>query len=494
MSPTSEHAKSLAGRLFTSMLAFTLGIVLAFAVAMISIFYYSYEHDAERNLTDAAERAAEYLNDAPAEDVTTMLAQQFDGITRFTLVSQGGLVLYDSQADASAMDNHATRPEVQQAAVTGEAVSMRYSETIGTDTLYAAQKLSDGRIVRLSETRHSLVAFLGEMLVPVLVALLLAAGLVFLLSRALTRHIMRPIDALDMVDPLENDIYEEMVPLLRRIDDQQAQLRQQNRELAEAESMRRDFSSNVSHEMKTPLQVISGYAELMKNDMVLPGDRQKFAGLIYDEAQSMRNLINDVLTLSKLDESAFTREETPIDVRAVAQRMAGRLTSFASDQGVSIEVCGGGACIKGSETLAEEMLYNLIENGVRYNHPGGAVRVIIEQRPAEQAEREAFAAAGCPGADAAAVVRVSDTGPGIPADMREKVFERFFRIDKSRSKETGGTGLGLAIVKHAVQYHHGTIRIEDAPGAGCAGEAAAFADGAPEPTGTTFVMVFPAAE
>lgn len=477
MSPTSDRVKSLSGRIFTSVLAFTLGILLAFAVVVTSIFYFSYEHDAERALSDAASRAASYLNDAPSSDVTTMLSEQFSGITRYTLISESGLVLYDSQANADQMDNHATRPEVQQAARTGEAVSLRYSDTLGTDTVYAAEKLSDGRIVRLSETRHSLIAFLGEMLVPVVVALVVAAGLVFLLSRALTRHIMKPIDALDMAEPLENEIYEEMVPLLRRIDDQQALLKKQNKELAEAESMRRDFSSNVSHEMKTPLQVISGYAELMKNDMVLPDDRQKFAGLIYDEAQAMRGLINDVLTLSKLDESAFTREDLPIDVRAVADRMAARLESFASDQGIAIRVEGDGARILGSETLAEEMLYNLIENGVRYNREGGSVTVSIRQRAANSHDEVALRQAGAEGDVRNVVeVRVSDTGPGIPEEAREKVFERFFRLDKSRSKETGGTGLGLAIVKHAVQYHHGAIAVE-----GELGE------------GTTFVMRFPAA-
>lgn len=477
MSPTSDRVKSLSGRIFTSVLAFTLGILLAFAVVVTSIFYFSYEHDAERALSDAASRAASYLNDVPSSDVTTMLSEQFSGITRYTLISESGLVLYDSQANADQMDNHATRPEVQQAARTGEAVSLRYSDTLGTDTVYAAEKLSDGRIVRLSETRHSLIAFLGEMLVPVVVALVVAAGLVFLLSRALTRHIMKPIDALDMAEPLENEIYEEMVPLLRRIDDQQALLKKQNKELAEAESMRRDFSSNVSHEMKTPLQVISGYAELMKNDMVLPDDRQKFAGLIYDEAQAMRGLINDVLTLSKLDESAFAREDLPIDVRAVADRMAARLESFASDQGIAIRVEGDGARILGSETLAEEMLYNLIENGVRYNREGGSVTVSIRQRAANSHDEVALRQAGAEGDVRNVVeVRVSDTGPGIPEEAREKVFERFFRLDKSRSKETGGTGLGLAIVKHAVQYHHGAIAVE-----GELGE------------GTTFVMRFPAA-
>lgn len=477
MSPTTNHVKSLSGRIFTSVLAFTLGIVLAFAVAITSIFYFSYERDAETALAEAASRAAAYLDDAPASDVTTLLSQQFSGVTRYTLISDGGLVLYDSQADAGQMDNHATRPEVQQAARTGEAVSMRYSDTLGTDTVYAAEKLSDGRIVRLSETRHSLIAFLGEMLVPVLVALVVAAGLVFLLSRVLTRHIMKPIDALDMAEPLENDIYEEMVPLLRRIDDQQALLKKQNKELAEAESMRRDFSSNVSHEMKTPLQVISGYAELMKNDMVLPGDRQKFAGLIYDEAQAMRGLINDVLTLSKLDESAFTREELPIDVLDTAERMADRLRSFAAERGVAIGVEGSVAHIRGSMTLAEEMLYNLIENAVRYNREGGSVAVRVSQDVAGTDKLDELRRAGADATVRTAVtVRVSDTGPGIPEDMRDKVFERFFRLDKSRSKETGGTGLGLAIVKHAVQYHHGIIRVD-----GKLGE------------GTTFVLTLPGA-
>ena len=280
-----------------------------------------------------------------------------------------------------------------------------------------------------------------------------------------------------MAEPLENEIYEEMVPLLQRIDDQQTLLKKQNKELAEAESMRRDFSSNVSHEMKTPLQVISGYAELMKNDMVLPGDRQKFAGLIYDEAQAMRGLINDVLTLSKLDESAFTREDLPIDVRGVADRMADRLSSFASDRDVSVKVEGDSAFIRGSETLAEEMLYNLIENGIRYNREGGTVSVRVSRRPAQAVDVVAFREEGAEGVIRELVeVRVSDTGPGVPENMREKIFERFFRLDKSRSKETGGTGLGLAIVKHAVQYHHGVIAVE-----GKLGE------------GTTFVLMFPGA-
>ena len=472
MSPTHFKVKSLSGKIFTSVLAFTLAVIVALSVTMTTIYYLSYEHDAETELAASAQDAARYLNATPSSENAPALKEQFSGLTRYTLIDADGTVLFDSAADTDAMDNHADRPEVQEAADMGEAVTMRYSETLGTDTVYAAVKLDDGSIVRLSETRHSLLSFLSEMLMPVLIALIVAVALVFLLSKILTSRIMKPIDALDFANPLDNEIYEEMDPLLIRIDEQQRLLKQQNRELAQAENLRRDFSSNVSHEMKTPLQVISGYAELMKNDMVQPADRQKFAALIYEEAQAMRSLINDVLTLSRLDESAFGDDAVLIDLHAVAERVAGRLGSCAADQQVQVRVEGTAARIAGSETLAEEMLYNLIENGIRYNHEGGSVVMRVEAEP------PARPGGGLPGEDAAGqvVVRVSDTGPGIPEELREKVFERFFRVDKSRSKETGGTGLGLAIVKHAVLYHHGSIEVESAEGAG-----------------TTFVLRFPAA-
>ena len=267
MSPSPDHVKSLAGRIFTTVLVFSLGILLAFSAVMVSIFYYSYEHDAEQALVQEASRAATALDEAPAADVATVLSQQFSGIIRYTLISENGLVLYDSQADAGQMDNHASRPEVSKAARTGEAVSMRYSETLGTDTVYAAEKLSDGRIVRLSETRHSLFAFLGEMLVPTLFALVVVAGLVFLLSRLLTRHIMKPIDALDMAEPLENDIYGEMVPLLQRIDDQQTQLKKQNKELAEA-----FINFYLSYEVQNA-NALDGVDAPVRMDVVLTEDQ-----------------------------------------------------------------------------------------------------------------------------------------------------------------------------------------------------------------------------
>lgn len=479
MSPTHLKVRSLAGKIFSSVLVFTLAIIMVVAVVITSIYYVAYEREAENELKASAQDAATFLNESPVGGHTEMLMEQFSGMRRYTLIGEDGEVLYDSAADATTMENHAGRPEIQEADNAGEAVTVRRSETLGTDTVYAAVKLDDGCIVRLSETRHSLLSFLGNMLGPVLIALVVAALLVFVLSRVLTKRIMKPIDALNFTDPLENEIYEEMDPLLIRIDEQQQRLLLQNQELAQAENMRRDFSSNVSHEMKTPLQVISGYAELMKNDMVNPDDRQKFAALIYEEAQAMRSLINDVLTLSRLDETAFGDEMAArIDLLALAQRVQGRLSSFAADKNIKVRVEGEAAFIAGSETLAEEMLYNIIENGIRYNHEGGAVtlRVSLEGVHAGEAAESAVSGSEVAAAHPQAVVRVSDTGPGIPEELHDKIFERFFRMEKSRSKETGGTGLGLAIVKHAVLYHHGTIEIESAPN-----------------QGTTFILTFPAA-
>lgn len=478
---------SLSGKIFTTVVAFVIGAVLVFAVVLTSIFYYTFEHDAEQELAATAQNLADYLDANEDADDEELLAHQSAGTARYTLISADGTVEYDSAVDASTLENHANRPEVEAAKNSGEAVTSRHSGTVGQDTLYAAVKLNDGNIVRVAETRKTLVAFLGEVMLPIVVTVVVVAVIAFVLSRALTKRIMKPIDALDFTKTLDNDIYDEMRPLLARIDEQQTLLKKQNDELAEAESARREFSSNVSHEMKTPLQVISGYAELMQNDMVKKKDRQKFAGIIYDEAQRMRNLINDVLTLSKLDESAFQKQDAlPVDLLAVAERMSERLEGFAHDQHVALKVGGTHVTVAGNESLIEEMMYNLVENGIRYNREGGSVDVRVSvEFLGESAAKAAALSAALNGVEAAsepveypdkvAVVRISDTGKGIPADEQEKVFERFYRVDKSRSKETGGTGLGLAIVKHAVLYHEGAITVNSKEG-----------------EGTTFTLRFPA--
>ena len=291
--------------------------------------------------------------------------------------------------------------------------------------------------------------FTGELAVCVLATLMVGTVLAFAVSRLLTRYIMRPLDNVDVADPLASKAYVEMEPLLQRIDSQQRILRTQNEELARAESMRRDFSANVSHEMKTPLQVISGYAELMANGMVPSDDVPRFAGLIYQESQAMRALINDVLILSRLDELPPDEASAlPVEVLAVAERAASRLQKLAEERHVVVQVQGTPARIVGNEPLMEQMIYNLVENAIRYNAEGGQVLVEVGENGGE------------------VVVRVSDDGPGIPVEAREKIFERFYRLEKSRSKETGGTGLGLAIVKHGALRHRGSIEVGGEEGQG----------------------------
>lgn len=485
MTPTHHKSKSLSGKIFSSVLFFTTCVILVMSLVLTCIYYYSSEREGGERLMAQARDAATYLNKTPSSQNVPTMEEQFAGLVRFTLIAADGRVLYDSATeDPTTLENHGTRPEVLAAIESGEGAVTRFSETLGTVTVYAAVLLDDGSVVRLSDTRESLIKFVGSLTVPILASLVLSVGLVLLLSRALTRRIMKPIDALDFSDPLENDIYEEMDPLLVRIDEQQRQLKAQNEELARADSMRRDFSANVSHEMKTPLQVISGYAELMKSGMVPPEDTVKFAGLIYDESQAMRSLINDVLTLSRLDETAFEGDQaTPVEVLGVAERVAGRLSMLAEERSVEVRIEGEPATMAGSATLVEEMIYNLIENGIRYNHEGGSVCVHValetERRPFAHVDKgmspqqasqflngQATPSRGAISPQEQVVIRVRDTGPGIPEGKHERIFERFYRMEKSRSKETGGTGLGLAIVKHAVLYHNGTIAVESEVGKG----------------------------
>lgn len=326
-------------------------------------------------------------------------------------------------------------------------------------------------LYHLSPARASgpqLSAFLGGLVMPAVAALIIAALLALLLSRLITRRIMRPLDALDLAKPLQNEHYAEMAPLLERIDSQQRTLRAQNRELAQAESLRRDFSANVSHEMKTPLQVIDGYAELMENGLVPPEDVARFGGIIHRESQAMRALIDDVLTLSRLDEMGVG-DATPVELAAVAERAIGRLQDVAARADVTVTLTGGPCWTQGNETLLEQMVYNLVDNGIRYNEPGGSVTVALSREfapvgPAGLEDEVPDGASPTATALAArAVVRVRDTGPGIPPDKHDKVFERFYRLEKSRSKETGGTGLGLAIVKHAALQHGGSVEVREAP-------------------------------
>ena len=377
------------------------------------------------------------------------------GQLRATLVAPDGHVLYDSRADASDLPNHADRPEITQALADGEGSSDRNSETVGYVSLYNAHRLSSGDVLRISVERASVVAFLSSdfALLVIISAVVVVAG--WLVSRHLAAGIARPILEIDPASLDASAPYEELEPLVSRLNDQHSQLVRRMSAIQDANDMRREFTSNVTHELKTPIASISGAAELIRDGICRPDDVQDFAGRIYKDAQRLSSLVSDILMLSKLDETERVGERDSmfgpserIDLMGVARDVAARLERKARKAGVALKVEGICSYVQGNARLLDELVSNLVENAIRYNKKGGRVFVWvlpIEGRPA---------------------VRVSDTGIGIPKEAQPKVFERFYRVDKGRSRDMGGTGLGLAIVKHAAAFHDADIRLESEEGVG----------------------------
>ena len=474
------HKKRLSTTIFVTVLSFSILVVAVVARAMGVRFHASYEKDAEDKILGAARETASQLDSMSTLEQVVVLRDQLGKTVRYTLISPSGDVLYDSTApdqnSASSIGNHADRPEVQSALVTGAGMVTRYSETLKNDTIYAAVRLDSGDVLRLSETRESLFSFMHSLIIPLVIILIVVVIMVVFFSRLLTRRIMAPLNGFDADEGLGHTSYLEMDPLLGRIEQQQQQLREQNRELMRAEDMRRAFSANVSHEMKTPLQVIAGYSELLSTGMVPAEDTVKFAGIIHEESQHMYALIDDVLALSRLDEPVSPDGlSDSIDLRALAENVAERLRPLAEKYEVSLRVDGQHVLIDGKE----QVMTNLVSNAIRYNRPGGEVVVVVDTERAPDVLERCDKEAGVdemrfgPRSHGAhpidfmqAIVRIMDTGVGISPDEQQKIFERFYRVDKSRSKETGGTGLGLAIVKNAVIIHGGNISAKSSQSGG----------------------------
>ena len=349
-----------------------------------------------------------------------------DKDTRITLIMEQGEVLYDSdQAYEADLENHAGRPEVKEALQDGTGSNVRRSDTLNEEMYYYAVQLSDGSILRVSKTMDTAFRTAVEVLpgMGVIGACMLA--LAALLSRWQVRRLIRPINELDLNIPLENEMYEELTPLLKRIDEQ-------NKQKDAIANMRKEFSANVSHELKTPLTSISGYAEIMKNGLVRPEDMKGFAERIYNEASRLITLVEDIIKLSKLDEGEIEIEKEDVDLYDLTREIVSRLAPQAEKRAVHVEVTGENVICHGVRQILDEMIYNICENAIKYNRRGGSVSVWV--------------GATLKGKK----IIVTDTGIGIPEDQQERIFERFYRVDKSHSKETGGTGLGLSIVKHGL--------------------------------------------
>ena len=536
------------------------GCVLLASLLIIMGFLYDYFGGVEENqLRDELSLAAAAVEDGGTDYLSRLTADR----CRLTWIAADGSVLYDTKTNAESLENHASRAEVSQALATGTGESTRYSSTLMEKTMYYAQRLDDGTVLRISISRATVGMIAVGMIQPLLIVLIVALILSGLLARRLSRRIVDPLNSLDLEHPLDNDAYEELSPLLKRIHRQHVEIQMQLRELREktdeftqitgsmreglvlldehgsilsisaaaqalfgadaqcvgrdfltiersheisaaiqaavtdghsevraeragrvyqfdisritsdgkflgtvilafditeqefAERNRREFTANVSHELKTPLQGIIGSAELIENGMVKPEDLPRFVGHIHAEAARLVTLIDDIIRLSQLDEGDAMPTE-PVDLLAVSQEAAENLHDAAAARNVTVSVTGQPAVLPGVRRLIYEIVYNLCDNAIKYNRDGGRVDVTV--------------AADAGGSS----ITVADTGIGIAPEHQARVFERFYRVDKSHSKASGGTGLGLSIVKHAVQYHHGRIELESTPG-----------------TGTTIRVVFP---
>lgn len=359
-----------------------------------------------------------------------------DGL-RITWIAQDGSVWYDSMEDAVTMENHKNRPEVSEAFKTGEGRDIRKSATSSKHTFYYAALLTDGSVLRIAKES----AGIYHLLYNIIFTTIAIGGVIFVIcavfSRRLTRRLMTPVerlaDNLTMVE--EESVYEEMRPFV-------ATIKQQHMDILDHAKMRQEFTANVSHELKTPLTAISGYAELISSGMTDEADTRHFADEIHSNAERLQTLINDIIQLSELDNDHLKLEFETVDLYELAQNAASMLQVTAEKNEVSVDVRGESVMLSGSRTLLEELVYNLCSNAVRYNKRGGSVTVTTTEE------------------DGRPMLVVEDTGIGIPKEQQERVFERFYRVDKSRSKQTGGTGLGLAIVKHIVAQHNAKITLE----------------------------------
>ena len=423
-----------------------LTVLLTFIVACF-VMYDKFDANMKTGVRDEAEYVKVGLEKSGDSYLNENVGTATD--TRITLTDSDGNVLYDSEADASKLPNHSDRPEFVQAMENGTGEVVRYSETLSKQTFYYAVKLSDGRILRVAKTTDSVFHTLmtSFTLLGLLMILIILAE--FVLAQWQTKKLIEPINNLDLERPLDNVCYEELRPLLVRVDQQNKQIASQLEELKKTEAVRREFSANVSHELKTPLMSISGYAELMMNGMVRPENIADFSGRIYKEANRLGNLVADIIQLSRLDEQqdgSVSMESVELD--ELAEDVYHNLQEHAGKKKISLEYHGEPATVQGVRHVLYEMLYNIADNAVRYTNPGGHIRIDVGKK------------GGKP------FYLVEDDGIGIPKSEQKRIFERFYRVDKSHSRQTGGTGLGLSIVKHGATLHHAKINVDSDLGKG----------------------------
>lgn len=417
-----------------------LSITLIVFYAIFSIILYN------RNLEileSEVKQEAKYIQRAIDISGTKYLAEMdaVDWGARVTCITADGEVLYDSRRDEKDLENHSEREEVREALENGEGEDVRVSDTVGRELYYYAVLHDDGSVLRVAREMDSLMRTAFAMLPAVGGLALLMLVFALALARWQTKRLIKPINELDLEHPLENAVYPELTPLLEAMD-------RQNKEKEAVSNMRKEFSANVSHELKTPLTSISGYAEIIMNGMVRPADIPLFSERIYKEARRLITLVEDIIKLSKLDEESVELEKEEVDLYDLTREIVSRLAPQAAQKNIHMEVTGEPVIYKGIRQILDEMVYNICENAIKYNNDNGRVTVWVGSTLSGPK------------------ISVADTGIGIPKEHQERIFERFYRVDKSHSKERGGTGLGLSIVKHGAILHGAKVNVESDEGKG----------------------------
>ena len=543
----------MTSKIFKSIIAAVVAVLIATLAINLGALYPYFNQLQQTQLKDELHLAASAVQEIGVRYLDDLDMDRY----RLTWVAADGTVLFDNQADAATMENHADRAEIREALLTGSGSSTRQSATLTEQTIYEAVRLSDGSVLRISVSRATAVLLLLGMLQPICIVLVIAIAISAWIAHRIAKRVVEPLNRLNLDAPLENDAYEELSPLLHRIHAQRQEIKEQMWTLerkqnefnqitanmkealvlldtsariisinpaarrlfgagndpigndiltidrsqnmrtalenaradgraffrdqrngriyqfdlsriasdnavqgtvilayditdqANAEQNRQEFTANVSHELKTPLQSIIGSAELLENGIVKEADIPRFVDRIRKEATRLVNLIDDIIRLSQLDEGVDMPMES-VSLRELSEEVCENLADAARQKDVSLKVTGSEGVITGVRRLLYEIVYNLCDNAIKYNREGGSVEINLSQN-----------------ADAV-LLRVQDTGVGIAPEHQSKIFERFYRVDKSHSRQSGGTGLGLSIVKHAVQLHHGSISVESQPNVGTA--------------------------
>lgn len=433
--------KKMSKRIFLNMFIISSVVIALTTILTVVIVYKSFS-----NQNIAALKGELTATSSGVELNGVAFLKSLSGKHRITLVDSSGKVLFDNRNDINSLGNHNDREEIREARENGTGYSERYSDTLSRKTINVTKLLNNGDVLRLSKDMSTVWSTLMDTIFPMICVMVFAILIAAYMAGRVSRAVTTPINQIDLNEPDREKVYDEIEPLIDKIIKQNNQIDKQieqlNMEHEKQDNLRRDFTANVSHELKTPLTSISGFAEIIQNGMVKEEDITRFAGKIHSEAQRLIILVCDIIKLSQLDGKDIAVKMEPIDLYETSQAVMGHLEAAAEKRNIKMFLSGKHLVITGAEQIIEEMIFNLIDNAIKYNKTGGKIYVNILKN------------------DDGINLSVEDTGIGIKDEDIGRIFERFYRADKSHSKEIGGTGLGLSIVKHGANFHNAKVFVK----------------------------------